>query len=88
MLDFLFQEKCQIPRSGAFPRPGNLLWVSFIGKTVNAAIANSSGFPTQGNSVQDNDSYNKHSDKEILLEMQRAQQYLIDGFKLNHHDHA
>ncbi len=35
LLDFLPQEKWQIPRAAAFPKPGNLLWISFTGKSRN-----------------------------------------------------
>ncbi len=39
LLDFLPQEKRQIPRSATFPRPGNLLWISLAGKIANITIA-------------------------------------------------
>ncbi len=38
LLSFLFQEKCQIPRSAAFPRPGNLLWISLLGNPRIVAV--------------------------------------------------
>ncbi len=46
-LDFLPQEKQQIPRTAAFPKPGNLLWVSFTGKSRNRYNRRLYGFPIQ-----------------------------------------
>ncbi len=34
LLDFIPQEKRQIPRAATFPKPGNPLWISFAGKKV------------------------------------------------------
>ena len=46
LLDFLPQEKQQIPRAAAFPKPGNILWISFAGKSRNLiAIITPARFP-------------------------------------------
>ena len=45
LLDFLPQEKQQIPRAAAFPKPGRLLCISFTGKSRNRYNRWLHGFP-------------------------------------------